>query len=263
MLFSVAQTLSIVQVLMAAGLMAFVLLLSFLLRLNLTQVLIVASIRTIVQLSFVGLVLAWVFAQNHWQTVLLVLTIMTLIASISAKNRVKKPYKGLLLDTCLSLVGSGWLIAIFGVVVVLQTDDWYQPEILLPILGLILGNALTAVSLSLNHLTDSFHRERGQIVMMLSLSATPLEATRPHIINAIHQGVMPTINSMMVVGVVSLPGMMTGQILAGADVNQAVRYQIITMFFIAAGSVFACAMACFLAYRRFFDDYQRFVIPPK
>lgn len=253
-------TLSLWQVVLSILLMLFVIALAYVLRLRLIKMLVIASIRTVVQLSVIGLILAWVFAHSRWYVVLTVVSIMSLVACVTAKSRVKKPYKGLFFDTCVALMGSGFLVSVFGVVIVLQVDNWYQPEILLPILGLILGNALTAVSLSLNHLMDNLQREREQILVMLSLSATPKEAVQPFVVNAIHQGVMPTINSMMVVGVVSLPGMMTGQILAGASPDMAVRYQIVTMFLIATGSMFSCVLACFLLIRRCFDDYQRFVL---
>lgn len=260
-MFLTAIHLSFLQVLLSSSLIILLVILCYFLKLPLIKTLVVASFRTIVQLSMIGLVLAWIFAREHWYEVLTILTIMTLIASISAKNRVKKPYKALLFDTLLAIGGSGWLVALIGIVVILQDSLWYRPQVVIPILGLILGNALTGVSLSINQLVESLHRERGKIGLLLSLSATPFEACRPFIVSAIYQGVMPTINSMMVVGLVSLPGMMTGQILAGANPTQAVRYQIVTMFLIATGSTLGCIMACLLCYRRFFDKDWRFVIP--
>lgn len=253
--------LSIWQVLLACSLIILLIIVSYFFKLNLIKVIVIASFRTVLQLSLIGLVLAWIFAREQWYEVLAILTVMTLVACFSAKDRVKKPYKGLLFDTLIAIGVSGWAVALFGVVVVLQDSTWYRPQLIIPILGLILGNALTGVSLSMSQLVESLHKERGQIDTMLSLSATPFEACRELIIRAIHQGLMPTINSMMVVGLVSLPGMMTGQILAGADPQQAVRYQIVTMFLIATGSTMGCMMACLLVYRRFFDKSWRFVIP--
>lgn len=260
-MFLTAVLLDFWQVLIAFSLIIILSIVCYYLKLPLIKTLIIASLRTIVQLSLIGLILAWIFARENWYEVLVILTMMTLIASVSAKNRVKKPYKGLLCDTLIAIGISGWAVTLFGVVAVFQDELWYRPQVIIPILGLILGNALTAVSLSISQLTENLHREHGKIQALLSLSATPFEACRPLIISAIYQGVLPTINSMMVVGLVSLPGMMTGQILAGADPNQAVRYQIVTMFLIATGSMFGCISVCWLVYRRFFDKDWRFVIP--
>lgn len=253
--------LSFLQVLLSSSLIILLIVICYFLQLRLIKTLVIASLRTILQLSFIGLILAWIFAREQWYEVLTILTIMTLIASISAKNRVKKPYKGLLFDTLFAIGGSGWFVTLIGVVVILQDNLWYRPQVIIPILGLILGNALTGVSLAISQLVESLHRERGKIQALLSLSATPFEACQPLIVSAIYQGVMPTINSMMVVGLVSLPGMMTGQILAGVDPTQAIRYQIVTMFLIATGSTLGCICACLLSYRRFFDKNWRFVLP--
>lgn len=232
------------------------------LGLGIVKELIVASLRTVVQLSVIGLVLAWIFAREQWYEVLTILTVMTVIASVAAKNRVKKPYRGLGWDTLLAVLFSSWVVAIFGGWWVLSNgSSWFRPQVMIPLLGLILGNSLTAISLSMNQLVTSFHREQTMIQGYLALSATPWEAARPYVVTAIQNGIMPTINSMMVVGLVSLPGMMTGQILAGADPHQAVLYQIITMFLIATSSTLGCTLGTLLVFRRFFNPHWQFVIP--
>lgn len=234
------------------------------LGLGVVKELIVASLRTVVQLSLIGLVLAWIFAREQWYEVLTILTIMSLIASVAAKNRIKKPYHGLIWDTLTAVFVSSWVVAIFGGWWVLSNpnETWFRPQIMIPLLGLILGNSLTAVSLSMNQLVTSFHREQAMIDSYLALSAMPWEAARPYVVTAIQNGITPTINSMMVVGLVSLPGMMTGQILAGADPHQAVLYQIITMFLIATSSTLGCTIGTLLVFRRFFNSNWQFVIPP-
>ncbi|WP_228703618.1 ABC transporter permease [Moraxella ovis] len=190
------------------------------LRLGLVGTLIMAGVRTVVQLSMIGLILAWVFArESEWQ-VLAILTIMTLILKVS---------------------------------------PWYRPQYIIPILGLILGNSLTAISLTTNELVNAMHDKQALIKSRLSLSATPFEAVHELVKSAVLNGLTPTINSMLVVGLVSLPGMMTGQILAGADPTQAVHYQIVTMFFICAGSTLSAG----LVVQRFFDERGRFVVNAK
>lgn len=246
---------------LASSLIVIVLIVSWRLRLTLTKTLLTAAIRTIVQLSFIGLILAWIFAREQWYEVLLILTIMTLIAGAAAKNRVKRSYKGLFTDTLLAVSLSGVLVTSIAIFVILRVQPWYTPQFVIPILGLILGNSLTAISLTSNQLIEAFHEQQARIEMMLSLSARPFEAAHEQIRAAIINGMTPTLNSMLVVGIVSLPGMMTGQILAGADPTQAVRYQIVTMFLICVSSTLGCTISALLIYRRFFNSRQQFILP--
>ena len=246
---------------LASSLIIIVLIISWQLRLQLTKTLLTAAIRTVVQLSFIGLILAWIFAREQWYEVLLILTIMTLIAGSAAKNRVKRHYKGLLVDTLLAVSASAVLVTAIAITVILNVQPWYTPQFIIPILGLILGNSLTAISLTSNQLIESFHEQQGRIEMMLSLAARTFEAVHEPIRAAIINGMTPTLNSMLVVGIVSLPGMMTGQILAGADPTQAVRYQIVTMFLICVSSTLGCTISTLLIYRRFFNKNKQLILP--
>ena len=246
---------------LASSLILIVLMVSWRLRLHLTKTLFMAALRTVVQLSFIGLILAWVFAREQWYEVLSILTIMTLIAGSAAKKRVKRRYKGLFIDTLLAVSVSAVLVTAIAILVILEVQPWYTPQFVIPILGLILGNSLTAISLTSNQLINAFYEQQARIEMMLSLSATPFEAVHEQIRTAIINGMTPTLNSMLVVGVVSLPGMMTGQILAGADPTQAIRYQIVTMFLICVSSTLGCTISALLTYRRFFNKNQQFSLP--
>ncbi|WP_446442734.1 ABC transporter permease [Psychrobacter sp. 1176_08] len=246
---------------LASSLIIIVIVLSWRLRLQLTKTLLMAAVRTVVQLSFIGLILAWIFAREQWYEVLVILTIMTLIAGSAAKNRVKRHYKGLFTDTLLAVSASAILVTAIAIVMILQVQPWYTPQFIIPILGLILGNSLTAISLTSNQLIEAFHEQQGRIEMMLSLSARPFEAVHDPIRSAIINGMTPTLNSMLVVGIVSLPGMMTGQILAGADPTQAVRYQIVTMFLICVSSMLGCTISALLIYRRFFNKHKQLILP--
>lgn len=253
-------TLTLSDIALASTLLLISMGVSVYLKLGLFKTLLIAGARTIIQLCLIGLILAWVFArENAWQ-VLGILTIMTLIASISAKNRIKKPYQGLLTDSILSLAVATGGVTLIAMTLILKASPWYHPQYIIPILGLILGNSLTAISLTTNELVNALHDKQALIKTHLSLSATPFEAVHELIKSAILSGLTPTINAMMVVGLVSLPGMMTGQILAGADPTQAVRYQIITMFLICAGSTLSCTLSALLVVRRFFDGRGRFII---
>lgn len=159
---------------LASSLIIIVLILSWRLRLTLTKTLLTAAVRTIVQLSFIGLILAWIFAREQWYEVLLILTVMTLIAGGAAKNRVKRSYKGLFIDTLLAVSLSAVLVTSIAIFVILRVQPWYTPQFVIPILGLILGNSLTAISLTSNQLIEAFHEQQGRIEMMLSLSLKAL-----------------------------------------------------------------------------------------
>jgi putative ABC transport system permease protein len=122
---------------------------------------------------------------------------------------------------------------------------------------MLLGNALTGISLGLDRFLNGVLRDRSSIEGLLALGATRWEAARRQIQEALRVGLIPTVNSMLVMGIVSLPGMMTGQILAGAAPADAVRYQIMIMFMIAATVSTATFGVTMLAYRRLFTGNDR------
>jgi putative ABC transport system permease protein len=118
---------------------------------------------------------------------------------------------------------------------------------------MVLGNTLNGISLSLDRFMESLVNQRDQIETGLTLGATRWESARAPVREAIRVGMIPTINSMMVMGLVSLPGMMTGQILAGANPIDAVRYQIVIVFMIAAGAAIGIVSVVLLAFRALFS----------
>ena len=212
-----------------------------------------AAVRTVVQLLAVGFVLEWVFAHAHWAVVLGIVAVMTLIAGHATGSRGARSYAGLRLDGTLSVFGSTWLIGAIGLVVVLHARPWYEPQYAIPIMGMILGNTLTAVGLALERMTGELTATRDQVETILALGGTRWEAARNAARTAVRASMTPIINQMTVVGVVSLPGMMTGQVLAGQSPLEAVRYQIVIMFLLAASSGLGTVAAVLLAYRRLFS----------
>lgn len=228
------------------------------LRLGLTGRIIVAAIRAVVQLSIIGLVLKWIFAANQWYWVILMIVIMTLVAGVSARSRGRYRYRGLTRDAINSVWLSSWLVAAVGLYAVLHVKPWYSPQYVIPILGMILGNCLTAVSLCLDRLTQDLRQQQSTIEMVLALGGSGWEAYREIARGAVIAGMLPTINQLSVVGLVSLPGMITGQILAGAAPDQAIRYQLLTMFLICASSAGGCLLCALSVYRHLFDRHWQF-----
>jgi putative ABC transport system permease protein len=124
---------------------------------------------------------------------------------------------------------------------------------------MMLGNTLTGISLGLDRLGEQLSAQRERVELRLSLGATRWEAAREPVREAVRTGMIPILNSMMVVGVVSLPGMMTGQILSGVAPLAAVRYQIVIMFLIAAGTALGTVSVVILSYRRLFSSRHQFL----
>lgn len=239
-------------------------LISLALQLGLERRLLVAAVRTVVQLLLIGMVLRWIFAPDRgWYVIVGLMLVMTLIAGNAAVGRTPRRYRGIFLDSIISMWASSWLIlavALFAVIQVQRGEGpWYQPQYAIPLLGMILGNTLNGISLGLDRLGEELAGKRDQVETLLALGATRWEAARAPIQQAIRTGMIPIINSMMVVGLVSLPGMMTGQLLAGADPLQAVKYQIMIMFLIAAGTSLGTFSVVLLGYRRLFTADHQFL----
>lgn len=252
--------LSYLQVALAALLILVNGVISIALRLGLERSLIVASLRTVVQLLLIGFVLQWIFQVELWTTVLALLIIMTIVAGVTAAGRSQRRYRAIWFDTIVSIWASSWLVTAFGLFVVIQDlEHWYQPQYTIPLLGMVLGNTLNGISLGQNTLAETLATRRDQVEMLLSLGATRWEAARPAIQQAVRTGMTPIINAMMVVGIVSLPGMMTGQILSGAAPMDAVKYQIVIMFLVASATALGTISIVLLGYRRLFNADHQFL----
>lgn len=251
-------SLSAGDVAIAASLILLNGILSLVLRLGLERQLLVAALRTVLQLLAIGYLLGWVFQFAYWYVVLLVMALMTLVAGVSASERGQR-YRGQRLDSLLSIWASSWLVSAIGLFVVIRIHPWYEPQYAIPILGMVLGNTLTGVSLGIERMTHELQAGRARVELLLSLGGSRWEAAQGAIRQAVRAGMLPTLNQMSVVGIVSLPGMMTGQMLAGESPNEAVRYQIVIMFLIAASSSLGTVGAVLLTYRRLFSADHRFL----
>lgn len=227
------------------------------LRLRLGRRLLVASVRTTVQLLLVGLVLQQIFGLEHWAPVIGLMTFMVVVAGLAAVRRTSRRYPGIWLDAMVSIAVSSWLIATIALAGVVRVEPWYRPQYAIPFLGMILGNALTGVSLGLDRLLGALADHRRRVEACLALGATWWEAALPAVREATRTGMIPILNAMSVAGLVSLPGMMTGQLLAGIAPVQAVKYQIVIMFVIASATALGTVGVVLLGARRLFDRYHR------
>ncbi len=252
--------LTYVQVGLAAVLILINGAISFSLRLGMERSLLMASMRTILQLLLIGLVLDWVFRVERWYVVVGILAVMTLIAGVTAVQRNRRRYQGIWLDTIISIWASSWAITAFALFAVMSgIDKWYQPQYAIPLMGMVLGNTLNGISVGLSTFTETTFTRHDEIDTLLALGATRWEACQAPMRHALRTGMTPIINSMMVVGVVSLPGMMTGQLLSGTAPEQAVKYQIVIMFLIASATALGTTGAVLLSFRRLFNAQHQFL----
>ena len=251
--------LSYVQVAIAASLILLNGAISLLLRLKLERQLVVASLRMTVQLLLIGVVLQWVFALNAWYAVLAMATLMTLVAGASAVQRTRVRFSGVWSSSLISVWASSWFVTGIALLAVVQVHPWYRPQYAIPLLGMILGNTLSGISLGLDRFAGELKSRRDEIETLLALGATRWEAARDTVIEAVRTGMVPTINAMSVTGLVSLPGMMTGQLLAGTNPIQAVKYQLAIMFLISAGAALGTMSVVLLSYRRLFNARHQLV----
>lgn len=245
------------QLAIAASLILINLVISYTLRLGLEQRLWIASVRMVVQLLLVGYILEWVFTLRDPLWILLVAFTMTAMAGRASVSRTRRRYDNIYWNSLLSILGAATIVTGLTVRGVIRVDPWYDPQYLIPLLGMILGNALTGTSLALDRFMEDLVSRREQVESLLALGATKWEAAHGTITEALRTGMIPTINSMMVMGIVSLPGMMTGQILAGASPTDAVRYQIVILFAIASGTALTTISIITLAFFALFSqDHQ-------
>lgn len=232
---------------------------SHFMRLGVGGQLMVAGARTAVQLLLIGFVLKSLFAHAHLGWVALIAIVMLAVAGREVKARQRHPFTGLWgygIGTSAMFI-SGFSVTVFALAAIVAPEPWYMPQYAIPLLGMILGNTMTSVALTADHLTESASKRWNVIEARLALGdgwRTAIEEIRR---DSIRVGLVPTINAMAAAGLVSLPGMMTGQILAGSPPLEAVKYQILIMFLISVASGIGAAIAVAVGSRRLFDERER------
>jgi putative ABC transport system permease protein len=228
-------------------------------RLGVSRSILIAAVRTAIQLSLVGLVLKALFGHVHPAWMALVALVMLTVAAREVVARQRRRFRGARAWSIgsVSMFLSSFAVTLFGLLVVVTPEPWYEPRYAIPLLGMMTGNTMNGIALGLNQLTQGADRARAAIETRLTLGAQWHQAIADERREAVRTGMIPMINAMAAAGLVSLPGMMTGQILAGNSPTDAVRYQILIMFMIAAGSGFGTMAAVGLGARMLFDERGR------
>jgi putative ABC transport system permease protein len=241
----------------AAALILIAVALSAYQRLALEKQIVFGALRATVQLIAVGYVLVWVFRTNRWWVVLGVLLLMLAVATVTAARRQGKTARdraAVFPIAGVAILAGAALTLMYVTTVIVHVRPWYSPRYLIPLFGMILANVMNAAALALERLQSEMESRRGEVEALLALGATPGQAAAEPMRRATVAAMIPAVNALAVVGVVSLPGMMTGQILAGTDPTLAVRYQLVVMFMLTAANAITAGLAVALYRRTFFTS---------
>ena len=244
---------------LSATLVLMLALLSWRLSLGIEGRLLIAALRTVVQLSLLGLVLKFLFVQSHPLLISALAMFMLFVAGYEVMARQQRRFLGIwgMGVGTLSMFISSFTVTILALTIIIQAEPWYSVQYLIPLLGMLLGNTMSGVAIALDNLTHNAWQRRRDIEARLMLGHQWDDAIRDIRRTALRSGLIPIINAMAAAGVVSLPGMMTGQILAGTAPLEASKYQILIMLLIAAGTGFGATAAVWIGSKRLFDDRER------
>lgn len=226
---------------------------SALLQLGLLKSLVWGTVRAFIQLTLIGYILTYIFQINRLVVIIPIILLMSFIASREATRRVSTPANQVW-SSFIALTVSTFIVGVIVLVLVISPHPWYSAQIMIPIFGMLLGNSMNAIALSLDRMYSEIQGHSQEVEQLLCFGATPWEAIMNYARKALVAGMTPSINSLMVVGLVSLPGMMTGQIIAGMNPQSAVRYQFVVMIMMTACTALGCLIIISLSYKRMFND---------
>ncbi|KAI9472416.1 MAG: hypothetical protein EXX96DRAFT_489590 [Benjaminiella poitrasii] len=253
-----APTLSWVNVAIAS---TFILInggISVVLGLKLEKTLIIAALRCLIQLTLMGFILEDVFKTRHPALVILMTFVLILLGAYeTVYNKSKQSYKGMFVSVLVSSGIATLVVGVIGTRFAMKQVPFWIPEIFIPTMGMLLGNAMSGMAVALSSCLSSVGNRKEQIETYLAFGASRWEAGQSIAIEAVRLSMLPTINQMSVIGLIAIPGMMTGQILGGAPVSNAVKYQQIIMFLISASTALGVLSAVVTCIRVLIDSRHR------
>jgi putative ABC transport system permease protein len=236
---------------------------SILHALRLERDLLLGTVRTFAQLYLMGYGLKLIFRLNEFALVLSVFLFMIVFAAWTIYSRIREKELSFFTPVLTSMIVSFFLVSYIVTRVIVDIDPWWSPRYFLPLGGMVIGNSMNAIAIALERLLNDLKTNRKEVEMKLCLGADYKEATALLVANAMRAGMIPTINSMMTVGVVFIPGMMTGQILAGADPVLAIKYQIVVMIMLVGSTTIGTLISVLVTRRRCFSKEQTLLLRPK
>ncbi len=214
---------------------------SHVMKLNLRSRVFLSVFRNFVQLTAISFILRPIFTLQKPILVISYMMVLTVLAAFESSRRTKYVIKLQFTTTLVSLLSNVILTTLYAFRIVIKPTPFYNPQCVIPVCGMLLGNCINGVSLSLNSLTSSIIEKQREIELYLSFGATGNEAVNRLLRESIQAGLTPVLNNMSVMGLISIPGMMTGQILGGSSAVQAARWQMIIMYLVAS-SIFGTVL---------------------
>jgi putative ABC transport system permease protein len=213
----------------------------------------IAVVRSFIQLTAIGYVIKVIFDQDKFIFVLMLLTVSVIFGALTARSRAKRVPGSLVpLLIALTLAGATTLGLVVALVIFKPTQRY-----LVPVGGMVIGNAMTASAVALNRLGDEFADHRASIEATLALGATAREAAAPIVQRSLRSGMITLVDQTKTTGLIFFPGTMVGMLLAGANPTDAVRLQLILLYVLLGSVAIAAVVATSLAYRNFFTSAQQ------
>ena len=231
--------------------------------LKLERDLLVGTIRTFVQLFLLGFILKFIFNLDNAGMVISVFGFMIFFAAWEIRNRIREKEISFFWPLFFSMAISYMVVSYMVTAVLVNVDPWWKPQYFIPLGGMVIGNSMNAIAIALERLLAELRKRRLEVEALLCLGANYKEASSDILRNAMRAGMIPSINSMMGVGIVFIPGMMTGQIIAGANPLQAVRYQIIVMIMLVGSTAIGSFLIVYLVRKLCFGSGERLLLQPK
>ncbi len=240
----------------STALIGLAILLTELRRLGLGKDLLKGTVRSFLQLMAVGYVLKIVFDLERLPYQMLLLVVMVTIAAFTARGRARSMQHGFAISFFSILCGLGSTLGIMLGLRIINTEPTY----LIPLGGMIIGNSMNAVSLGFERISSEVKTRKGEIEAALSLGTTPQRAIEPIVKKSLRASLIPLMNLMRIVGVVQLPGAMTGMLLAGAKPIEAAQIQLIVIYMLGASVTISVLVSSFFTYRGFFNKAWQLVL---
>ena len=251
----------------ACGLMVIAIGLSIWQKIGLELNLALATVRTILQLVVLGYILDFILALNNLWAVLAILAVMLTLAAIIAKNRISQKIPGVLPLVWGSMLVSTAFTLMYTSFLIIQPDRWFQPQYVIPLAGFVLGNSMNAAAIAGERFVSTINASHTEIETHLSLGATPQQAIKQYKKDSIRAGFLPTINLMMIIGMVTIPEFMSGLIISGVDydktpfqpASEAASYQILLMFMVALSNLLTTILLTTSISHQFFNKQAQLI----
>ncbi len=244
------------SLLLSTGLLFIAIFVAYKEKLGLGNDILIAGFRAVIQLFLIGYVLKYIIEVNNVIITLAMVLFIVFNAGFNAHKRSQGIPNSLMIS--LTAIGAGTAITL-SILIISGAIEWVPSQIV-PITGMIASNAMVAIGLTYRALNSKFTDQRQQVLEKLALGANEKQASMSIIRESVKTGMSPSIDSTKTVGLVSLPGMMSGLIFAGVDPTDAIRYQIVVMFMLISVTSIASFIASYLAYRQYYNDRNQLLI---